>query len=169
MPLSDALLPEFDNEMAITRKCLERTPGDKLAWQPHQKSMSVGRLASHLAEIPSWGRITVEHESFDVAPPGGAPYQPRVFDSVEAILEVFDKNVSDARAAIAGVSDADLLKPWSLLQAGNTIFTMPRIGALRAFVFSHNVHHRGQFTVYLRLNEVPVPAIYGPSADEMGM
>lgn len=155
--------------MANTRKTLERVPEDKFDWQPHEKSMTMGRLAIHLAEMPSWAVHTIEKDSLDIAPPGGEPYQPPKVDSRKDILEMFDKNIADARAAIAGVSDEELMKSWSLLHSGNTILTMPKIAVIRTLVLNHNVHHRAQLGVYLRLNDVPVPAIYGPSADEGGM
>jgi uncharacterized damage-inducible protein DinB len=169
MGLSESLLPEFDHEMASTRKTLERVPENKLGWKPHKKSMAMGNLAAHLAQIPSWGVETINTDSFDAAPPGAPPHQPPQAKSRKEILEMFDKNVAAARAAIAGASDAHLLKPWALLAGGKIVFTMPRIAVLRGFIMSHSIHHRAQLGVYLRLNDVPVPAIYGPSADEGAM
>lgn len=166
MGLSEALLPEFDHEMANTRKTLERVPEDRLGWKPHEKSMAMGRLAVHLAEIPGWVVPTIDQDSLDVAPPGGPPYQSPKGNSRREILAIFDKNVAAARAAIAGAMDAHLKKSWSLLSGGKTAFTLPRIGVLRSFIMNHSIHHRAQLGVYLRLNNVPVPAIYGPSADE---
>jgi uncharacterized damage-inducible protein DinB len=160
------LLPEFDNEMALTRKTLERVPEDKFAWKPHEKSMTLGKLASHVAEVPSWLPYTLEMDSFDVAPPGQPPFQPADLPTRQAILEYFDKNVAAARAALAKVSDEALGRNWSLLRGGAPIFTMPRGAVLRGMILNHNVHHRAQLGVYLRMNDVPVPAIYGPSADE---
>ncbi len=169
MTLSEALLPEFDHEMANTRKSLERVPEGKLDWQPHTKSMTLGHLAGHLAEIPTWATSTLNEESFDLAPIDGPAHKPFKAKSVDEALERFDKNVAAARSAIEGTSDEAILKPWSLLHGGNTVFTMPLIAVLRSFVMSHTIHHRAQLGVYLRLNDVPVPAIYGPSADESGM
>ena len=166
MPMSQALLPEFDHEMANTRKALERAPEDKFGWKPHEKSMTLGRLATHVAELSGWVPTTLESESFDFAPPGAAPFQPKTAGSRAELLEVFDKNVAVARAAIGAASDAQWMAPWSLLQGGRTIFSMPRIAVLRSMVMNHTIHHRGQLAVYLRLNDVPVPALYGPSADE---
>ena len=166
MALSEALLPEFDHEMANTRKSLERVPEAKFDWKPHQKSGTLGWLASHLAVLPSWTTITIEQDALDIAPPGAPPYEMPVATSRQAVLDMFDTNVAAARAAIAGASDEHLLKPWTLLSGGNTVFTMPRIAVLRSFIMNHNIHHRAQLGVYLRLNDVPVPAIYGPSADE---
>ncbi len=169
MALSEALLPEFDHEMANTRKTLERVPDDKFAWKPHEKSGTMGWLAGHLANIPSWANFTINQDSLDLAPQG-APVQPLPpANSRKELLDTFDKNVAAARAAIAGASDPQLVKPWSLLKNGNPILTMPRIAVLRSFVMNHSIHHRAQLGVYLRLNNIPLPAIYGPSADEGSM
>ena len=169
MALSEALLPEFEQEMANTRKTLERVPDHKFAWKPHEKSGTMGWLAGHLANIPGWVVFSINQDSLDLAPKG-VPVQPLPApNSRKELLEVFDQNVSAARAAIAGASDAHLVKPWSLLKNGNPILTMPRIAVLRTFVMNHSIHHRAQLGVYLRLNNVPVPAIYGPSADEGSM
>ncbi len=169
MALSNVLLPEFDHEMANTRKTLERVPDDKFAWKPHEKSMPMGKLASHLADIPHWVGDLFRSESFDVAPPGGQPYQPFQVNSRAEVLAVFDKNIAAARKTISEASDESMFKTWSLLSGGKAAFTMPRIAVLRSFIMSHIIHHRAQLGVYLRLNDVPVPAIYGPSADEAGM
>jgi uncharacterized damage-inducible protein DinB len=166
MALSDALLPEFDHEMAGTRKSLERVPDGKFGWKPHEKSMTFARLASHLAEIPTWAASALEQDSLDLAPPGQPPYKPTVLQSRQEVLDLFDKNVAAARTAIGKCGDASFMKPWSLLMGGKTLFTMPRIAVLRSFVMSHNIHHRAQLGVYLRLNDIAVPSIYGPSADE---
>jgi len=166
MPLNQALLPEFDHEMENTRKTLERVPEDKFAWKPHEKSFSMVALATHLATLPSWGALTIQRDSIDVAPEGEPPPKSEPAKSVEDLLEKFDRNVAAARAALAGATDEDLLKTWTLLKGGKTIFSLPRVAALRSFVMNHNVHHRAQLGVYLRLNDVPVPSIYGPSADE---
>jgi uncharacterized damage-inducible protein DinB len=166
MKISEMLLPEFEMEMASTRKTLERVPEDKLDWKPHEKSMSMGRLANHLVEIPAWMAVTIQKDSFDVNPPGGAAFESPKATSRKEMLATFDKSVAEARAVLAAVDDAPLFQPWSLLAAGKTVFSMPRIAVLRSFVLSHNVHHRAQLGVYLRLNNIPVPAVYGPSADE---
>jgi uncharacterized damage-inducible protein DinB len=166
MSLSQALLPEFDHEMANTRKTLERVPEDKFDWKPHQKSFAMGPLATHLATLPSWGAVTIEQDSIDVAPVGEAPPKNEPAKSVEELLSKFDTNVAAARAAIAGASDEHLMKTWTLYAGGKVIFAIPRIAALRSFVMSHNIHHRAQLGVYLRLNDIAVPSIYGPSADE---
>ena len=169
MAISDALLPEFDHEMQNTRKTLERIPDDKFGWKPHEKSMTLGRLSAHLAEIPTWANNSIEKDSIDIAPTGGSPYQPSQANSRKEVLALFDANIAAARKAIAAVSDQTLMKPWSLLMGGKTILTMPKVAVLRSFVMNHTIHHRAQLGVYLRLNNLPVPATYGPSADEQGM
>ena len=169
MSLSESLLPEFDREMANTRKSLARIPEDKLNWKPHEKSWSMGGLATHLGNLPNWAVLAVNKESFDTAPPGAPPPKAQQAKSVAEILEVFDKNVAAARTSIAGVSDECLLKTWTLLSGGNVVLKLPRTAVLRTFVLSHMIHHRAQLGVYLRLNDVAVPSIYGPSADEAVM
>jgi uncharacterized damage-inducible protein DinB len=169
MALSEALLPEFDQEMANTRRSLERVPEDKFGWKPHEKSGTMIWLASHLANIPEWAVYTINQDALDMAPKGVRLSPPPELKSREELLATFDKNVSAARAAIAGASDAHLFKNWSLLMNEQPVLTMPRIACLRSWVMNHSIHHRAQLGVYLRLNNVPVPAIYGPSADEGSM
>jgi len=169
MAIRDAILPEFDHEIASTRKTLERVPEGKPDWKPHEKSMTMGRLAGHLAELPGWAKETILQDSIDIHPAGGTTQQALQMTSRKQLLEEFEKRVAAGRAAIAGASDEQLMKPWTLLSGGQTVFTMPRIAVLRAFVLSHLIHHRAQLGVYLRLNNVAVPSIYGPSADESGM
>ena len=166
MTLSEILLPEFDHEMANTRKSLERVPEDKFAWKPHEKSTSLGGLATHLATIPSWTVQTFDRDELDLAPAGGPPYRVEEAKSRSELLETFDKNVASARAALQGASDQDWQGMWSLLAGGKKIFTLPRTAVMRGFIISHSIHHRAQLGVYLRLLDVPVPSIYGPSADE---
>ena len=166
MSLSEALLPEFDQEMASTRKTLERVPEDKFDWKPHEKSTPLGALATHLAQLPSWAGRSLNQDEFDLAPPGKGPFRIEPAKSRDELLTAFDQHVAEARAVIAGASDEFFMKPWSLLQGGKTIFTIPRAAVLRTFVISHIIHHRAQLGVYLRLNDVPVPSVYGPSADE---
>jgi uncharacterized damage-inducible protein DinB len=170
MALSEALLPEFDHEMANTRRTLERVPDEKFGWKPHAKSWEMGGLATHLANIPSWAVNTINEDSIDLTPTGSeSSFVLPAAKSRHELLETFDKNVAAARAAIAKATDEHLLKPWSLIAQGKTQFTMPRIAVLRSFVMNHSIHHRAQLGIYLRLNDLPVPAIYGPSADEGGM
>jgi uncharacterized damage-inducible protein DinB len=169
MSLAQSLLPEFDREMANTRKTLERVPDDKFVWKPHDKSGSMGWLAAHLANIPGWATFTVTTDFLDMAPNGVKMEPPPSPNNRKDLLALFDKNVAEGHAALAGASDDHLQKPWSLMSNGQTFFTMPRAECLRTWVLNHNVHHRAQLGVYLRLNNLPVPAIYGPSADETGM
>ena len=169
MRIAESLLPEFDQENANTRVCLERSPQDKWDWKPHAKSFSLGALVGHIANLPSWVLVTLNNDTFDMAPPGEEPAKSPVLESVEQAMQSFDKNVAEARAAIASASDDLLTGNWTLLSGGKSILTMPRIAVLRGFVMNHLIHHRGQLTVYLRLNDVPVPAVYGPSADESSM
>jgi uncharacterized damage-inducible protein DinB len=169
MSISASLLPEFDQEMANTRKALERIPDDKFDWKPHEKSWAMGGLATHLANLPIWTVFTINQDSLDLAPPSGESFTVEPKNSRQELLADFDKNAAAARDAIAGASDEEMLKPWTLLKGGVTLMTLPKIAVLRSFVMNHIIHHRGQFTVYLRLNDVPVPSIYGPSADEGAM
>jgi uncharacterized damage-inducible protein DinB len=169
MAIRDALLAEFDHEMATARKLVERVPEEKFDWAPHPKSMKMGRLAGHIAELPGWGVAILTQDSMDIAPPGGPQSEAFVPKTKTELLSTFDKNVAGARAALASTKDEDFIKPWSLLRAGQTVMTMPKIAVVRTFVLNHGIHHRGQLAVYLRLNDIPVPSIYGPSADEGGM
>jgi uncharacterized damage-inducible protein DinB len=166
MGVREALLPEFDHEMANTRKTLERVPADRFAWKPHAKSWNMGGLATHVANIPSWAPLILEKDSFDIAPPGQPRPRAEEAKTVADLLAMFDKNVAAARAAIAAADDAKFFQPWTLLSGGNKVFTLPKAACVRSFVMNHGIHHRAQLGVYLRLNDVPVPAIYGPSADE---
>jgi len=166
MPIKDALLREFDQEMANTRKVLERCPEDKFGWKPHAKSFSMASLATHLANMTGWTVATIAKDSFDISPPGAPPYKEEPVATRKELLERFDKNTANAHTAIAGATDDQFMASWSLLAGGQPIFTMPRIACIRTMVLNHIIHHRGQLTVYLRLNDVAVPAIYGPSADE---
>ncbi|MBD3404104.1 DUF664 domain-containing protein [candidate division GN15 bacterium] len=166
MPIRDMILPEFDHEMANTRKTLERIPDNTFEWRPHDKSYTMQQLASHLAHMPSWTSFTLNDDSFDTAPTDGEQATTPQAKSTADLLDTFDKNVATAREAIASAEDAQLMPPWSLKKAGEVIFTMPRFAVLRSFILNHTIHHRAQLTVYLRLNDIPVPALYGPSADE---
>lgn len=169
MAIRDGILPEFDHEIAVTRRVLERVPEGKPDFKPHEKSMSLERLAGHVAELPGWAKETILQDSIDVNPPGNPPQAQTLalkMTSRKQLLEEFDKRAAAGRAAIAGASDEDFRKPWSLIAGGKTVFTLPKIAVLRGFVINHMIHHRGQLSVYLRLNDVPVPSIYGPSADE---
>jgi uncharacterized damage-inducible protein DinB len=166
MAISDALLPEFDQEMIGVRKTLERVPADKFDWRPHEKSGSMMWLAGHIANLVGWASMTISTDELDLAPGGEPMAPPPTPTSVDELLAIFDKNVGEARAAIAGATDETLMQPWTLLHNGLTTFSMPRVAMIRSFVMNHLIHHRAQLGVYLRLNDVPVPSIYGPSADE---
>lgn len=165
MSISAMLLPEFDMEMANTRRTLERIPTDKFGWQPHGKSFTMGKLATHLAVLPTWTGVTFSTSELDLALPFDRPNP----ETIEEVLDLFDKNVADARAALVGASDEAFFQTWTLKNGEHVIFTLPKAAVLRGFVMNHVIHHRGQMTVYLRLNDIPVPSIYGPSADESGM
>jgi uncharacterized damage-inducible protein DinB len=151
--------------MATTRRLLARVPEARLDWQPHPKSMALGRLAEHLGDLAMWGTMTLTQSGMDLEtmtrPPGHRPAA-----TLAALLAAFDANVTGARAALVGRSDAELAAPWTLRHGSQEFFTLPKAGCWRTFVMSHLVHHRGQLSVYLRLLDVPVPSIYGPSADE---
>jgi uncharacterized damage-inducible protein DinB len=165
MTIAESLLPEYDQEMANVRKSLERIPEGKLDWKPHEKSWPFVGLATHIANMPGWTVMTIEQESFDMAP-GGEQIREEPVTSVQHALEMFDRNTAAARAAVAGATDEQLLAPWSLLAGGQPIFTMPRVAVVRLMIMNHMIHHRAQLGMYLRLNDIPVPSIYGPSADE---
>jgi hypothetical protein len=166
MSFAEMILPEFEQEMAGTRKTLERVPNDKIDWKAHPKSNTIGWVGSHLAEIPGWVEGTLTQDRFDFSPPGGEPYRTPDLRTHEAMVAELDKNVAAAKKAIAATSDEAFMKPWTLLFQGQEIFTMPRIAVIRGFVISHIIHHRAYLCSYLRLNDIPVPALYGPSGDE---
>jgi len=166
MTYSETILPEFDGEMASTRKVLERVPEDKLEWQAHPRSHTIGWNANHLADLPGWAVGTLGGASLDMAPPGGEPYRSPRLTKRREILDLFDRNVAEARAALAAARDEEMVQPWSLLKAGETLFTMPKAAVIRSFVLNHIIHHRAILCVYLRLNDIPVPGMYGPSGDE---
>lgn len=162
MSIREALLPEFDHEMANTRKLLERVPAAAFDWCPHEKSYTLRDLTTHLSHLPDWATGTLANDELDMAlTPRNEPVE-----SVDQALEIFDRKVSEARAAIAAADDASMMREWSLLMGGQTIFSMPKVAVLRSFVMNHMIHHRGQMSVYLRLKDVPLPPLYGPTADE---
>lgn len=165
MAITDALLPEFDHEMGTTRRLFERVPAADFPWAPHAKSYTLGQLVTHIANIPNWARLTCETSEFDAAAAGDA-VRPAVPGTVAELLKRFDGNVAAARARLVEQTDASLAAPWTLKQGAHPIFTMPKSAVLRGFVLNHLVHHRGQLTVYLRLRDVPLPSVYGPTADE---
>lgn len=160
MTNGQALLPEFDQEMATTRRLLERVPGDQMPWKPHPKSFALGHLAQLVARMPGWITNIVTEHALDIM--SGSQY---TLETPAALLDDFDRNVKSARAALEQVSDAAFLESWALRHGDRVIFSSPRTVVVRQTI-NHLVHHRGQLTVYLRLRDVPLPSIYGPTADE---
>ena len=163
MAIKDGLLPEFDHEMAIARKVIERVADDKLTWQPHEKSMTLGRLATHVAEIPQWGFTILNDAAFDMK---ASEYKPTKADTVADMLTIFDDATTKVRAILDQKTDAEMMAIWAFKSEGKELFSMPRVAAWRGWVMNHLIHHRGQLSVYLRLTGSKVPSIYGPSADE---
>ncbi len=162
MALKDTLLSEFDHEMGTTRRLLERLPDGELGWKPHEKSMTIGGLATHLANLPNWGTTILNDAYYDMA--GGPPNLTAAASRAD-VVAAFDLAVAKARTAL-DKTDAELAAQWKLTRGDQEMFSLPRAAAFRSFVLYHSVHHRGQLSVYLRLNNIPVPAIYGPTADE---
>ena len=161
--LGESLLVEFDHEMAVTRRLLDRVPEAAFSWKPHEKSFSLGGLAMHLARLPHWGTQILEGDAYDAgmeSPPKPDPA------SLAEVLAAFDRNVTEVRRALTTRSDAELRATWTLKKAAHVVLSMPKVSALRRFMLHHVIHHRGQLTVYLRLQNVALPPIYGPSADE---
>ncbi len=161
--LATALTRELQHEAAVTRKCLERIPAEKFDYKPHEKSMTMGRLAVHVAEMTGWVIETVNKTELDFATMDYKPFEPQ---TTEELVEYLDKIIVEAVEALKTASDEAMIENWTLRNGEEIYFTMPRIGVLRGMVFNHIVHHRGQLSVYMRLNDIPVPALYGPSADE---
>ncbi len=166
MSLNDIILPEFDMEMDNTRRTLDRVPDGKFDFKPHEKCGTLGWMAGHIANIPHWAVIAMTQDSLDLAPAGAPPYVPPKPANRKEVLETFDKNRAEARAALVAGNDATYAKPWALLMGGRQLFSEPRSAVLRRMVLNHIIHHRAQLTMYLRLLNIPVPALYGPSADE---
>ncbi len=168
MPMIDAFLAEMGHEAATTRRLFERVPEEKMEWRPHEKSMPLSRLAGHIAELPRWSSTILRDDDFDLdtaAAKGWIPARPA---TTAELLEFFDGSVAGFRAAAEGIEDAKLKETWRLLKGGKTALEMPRAVGVRSFVLNHMIHHRGQLAVYLRLLDVPLPSIYGPTADEPG-
>lgn len=162
MSIGAMFLPEFEHEAANTRKVLERIPEAMWTWRPHPKSWTTVELATHVANLFDWAVVTLQSDSLDLA----SAKIDKTTDSRRDLLELLDNNVAAACSAIAEATDEQLVKPWTLLKEGQTVFSMPRATLLRTFVLNHVIHHRAQVATYLRLNDVPVPGLYGPSADE---
>ena len=166
MRIGQSLIPEFDAEMASTRRVLERLPDDKWNWRIHEKSNPIGWVANHLADLPGWVEITICHDALDVEPEPGQRYQSPTEPNRDAVLALFDANVAEARELLETVDDETLYGPWRLLRLGEELMSMPRLVCLRTWVLNHIIHHRAHLCVYLRVNDIPVPGLYGPSADE---
>jgi uncharacterized damage-inducible protein DinB len=156
------LLPEFDHEMANTRKALERVPDGQLQFRPHEKSWTLRELAGHVAQVPGWLTVTLRTPELDISQPFP---QPKL-DTKADVLAAFDAALAEARPALAGASNEDLMATWTMKMGEEVVFSMPKVAVIRSFVMNHMIHHRGQLTVYLRLSGGSVPALYGPSADE---
>ena len=163
MSYSQALLPEFDQEMKNTRKLLECVPDGRFDYRPHPKSMTLSRLATHVAELPGWTKETLDLEVLEMGP----DFKPTIATSRAELLEMFDKGVAAARERIVKATDADWQVNWTFRYAGKDVLSMPRAAVMRNVVMNHLIHHRAQLGVFLRLNDVAIPGMYGPSADEM--
>lgn len=162
MPLVNAILAEIDQEARATRKVLERVPADKLSWTPHPKSTPIGKLAWHIAAVPLRVIAMMREAEFDLSNAGPIPPP----DTLPEILDGFDRNYSEVRAFLQSMSDEALKEPFTLRRGDKVVMTVPKIIVVRSILMNHTYHHRGQLSVYLRLLDVPVPSIYGPSADE---
>ncbi|HWJ13697.1 MAG TPA: DinB family protein [Gemmatimonadaceae bacterium] len=160
MSIGQSMIAEFDQEMATTRRVLERVPSEKNTWKPHEKSFSIGHLAQLVARMPGWIPMTVNHSKLDLSQ--ATPYS---YETTAMLLDDFDRNVREARDALANVTDEQLHQPWALTMGERQLMTLPRGVVLRQNI-NHLVHHRAQLTVYLRLLDIPVPSVYGPTADE---
>jgi len=165
MPFTNALIAELDQEMKTTRSLLERVPMEKASWKPHEKSMSLGQLASHLANLARFGALISTGSELDFSPPGQPPRPAKQYTTRDELLQAFDANVKTSRDAISGVAENALRDTWSLKHGGHVILSAPRKVHYRTLFINHMIHHRGQLSVYLRLNNVPLPSIYGPTAD----
>src|ERR1700730_15529349 len=167
MTIGQSMLGEFDQEMQNTRKTLECVPDDKWTWKPHEKSATLGWLAGHVATLPGWATMTINTEEFDYAPVSGkSSYQQPKTENCKDLLAAFDKESAEARSPLASVSDQEMMKTWKLLAGGQENFAMPRVGGLRGVVMNPLIRYCAQLGVYFRLIDVPVPGVYGPSADE---
>lgn len=164
--ISQSMLPEFDHEIANTRKTLERVPETNPEFRPHEKSMPLANLAGHVSEIPFWAVLTLTQDELDLNPADGPKYTPPVMTSRAELLAAFDAQAKQAREALAATSDEQMMQPWTLKSGGQEFLKMPRVAVMRSFIMNHMIHHRAQLGVYLRMNDVPVPGLYGPSADE---
>ncbi|MCW5964300.1 MAG: DinB family protein [Bryobacterales bacterium] len=166
MTIGQGMAQELKQSAVSARKTLERIPEEKFDWTPHPKSMTFLKLSSHLAESLGWAEFTITTDGMDVAPVDGPAWEPYVASSSADLLETFDKNLAASLAALNAVSDETLMETWTMKKAGEAMFSMPKLVVLRSFILDHLVHHRAQLGLYLRLNDISVPALLGPSADE---
>lgn len=164
MDVNEPLLAELKHEAASTRKMLERVPAESFGWKPHEKSMTLLQLAGHVARLTNWLTIIINAAEFDISTRGNNPI---VFTDTAGLLYEFEDNFAEGTAALQSASNENLREKWRLRNGEHIIFEMPRVAVVRHMVLNHIVHHRGQLSVYLRLLNVPVPGMYGPSADEM--
>jgi uncharacterized damage-inducible protein DinB len=163
MQRNEVLLMEFEREADKTRKMLERVPLEKSDWKPHEKSFTLGRLASHVAELSSWVDVTLNQDELDFSK---MDYKPVVAETTEELLKIFDDNREKAVKTLKEANDENLMSDWTMRDGDTVFFTAPKIGVLRDFVLNHTIHHRAQLGVYLRMNDVPLPQTFGPTADE---
>lgn len=161
--IGSTYLAELEHEAKVAREVLSRVPADKFDWKPHEKSMTFGRLASHVAEMIGWTGPTLQQPELDFAQMDYKPFEPKTTDD---LLEYFDKNLAEAADVLRNTSDEQFMENWTMRNGETVYFTMPKVAVMRSFVMNHIIHHRGQLSVYLRLNDIAVPSIYGPSADE---
>lgn len=164
--LTDLFLAELEREATGTRSVLQRVPEGRNNWKPHERSMAMGYLAALVARMPSWVALMIKQDELDFKPAGGSPSPPQVPETRTELLQLLEQSLGEGREALTGTTDEHLLKPWRFLVGGRVVAEQPRHVMLRDSVFNHLAHHRGQLTVYLRLNDASVPAVYGPSADE---
>jgi uncharacterized damage-inducible protein DinB len=166
MAIADLIIPEFDREMSSTRRVLERVPDQNGAWRPHEKSFPIGHLAQHVSRLPSWATMIMTQTQVDLDPPGGRQFPDYTYEKTTTLLETFDENVAKGHAAIGQALDSSFKEPWALKRRGITLVSMSRYDMLRTMMMNHIIHHRAQLTVYLRLLNIPLPGLYGPTADE---
>lgn len=167
MQAIELIREQFEDELNATRKVLARVPEDKLDYKPHEKSMTLGRLAGHTAELLEWAIVTIDQDGYDMAPSGIQSFTPYKVTTTQALLDYFDEKAAATRARLATLEDDRLEIPWTLMRNGTPMFILPRWKVLASFNLSHMVHHRAQLGVYLRLNSIPIPGVYGPSQDDM--
>jgi uncharacterized damage-inducible protein DinB len=163
--IAEKLLPEFDHEMKTTRALLERVPEDRAGWAPHEKSTTLGKLALHVANLPALGALMLRTTELDPTSETMKSVAAPAFTTTADLLAHFDRVAAAGREALSNAPDAQLLETWTFHRGERVMFKAPRAAAWRTFVMNHHIHHRGQLTVYLRLNDVPLPSVYGPTAD----